>query len=102
MSTTLPSERLVGKVVDMEPLSARTLPDLVRAGAEHHGDREAIVDGPVRLTYAGLAEEVARFAEPLPPGVSARATGSRCGRRTRGGGSSRRSGSSPRVVSSSR
>jgi acyl-CoA synthetase (AMP-forming)/AMP-acid ligase II len=49
----------------MEPLSARTLPDLVRAGAEHHGDREAIVDGPVRLTYAGLAEEVARFAGAL-------------------------------------
>ncbi|MDG6106374.1 FadD3 family acyl-CoA ligase [Dactylosporangium aurantiacum] len=49
----------------MEPLRARTLPELVRAGAEHHGDREAIVDGPVRLTYAGLAEEVARFAGAL-------------------------------------
>ncbi|WP_327001160.1 FadD3 family acyl-CoA ligase [Dactylosporangium sp. NBC_01737] len=49
----------------MEPLSARTLPDLVRAGAEHHRDREAVVDGPVRLTYAGLAEEVARFAGAL-------------------------------------
>ncbi|MET7422966.1 FadD3 family acyl-CoA ligase [Dactylosporangium sp. NPDC005555] len=49
----------------MEPLRARTLPDLVRAGAEHHRDREAIVDGPVRLTYAGLAEEVARFAGAL-------------------------------------
>ncbi|MEV4513905.1 FadD3 family acyl-CoA ligase [Dactylosporangium sp. NPDC049525] len=49
----------------MEPLSARTLPDLVRAGAEHHRDREAIVDGAVRLTYAGLAEEVARFAGAL-------------------------------------
>ncbi|MFF5233497.1 FadD3 family acyl-CoA ligase [Dactylosporangium sp. NPDC000521] len=49
----------------MEPLSARTLPDLVRSGAEHHRDREAIVDGSVRLTYAGLAEEVARFAGAL-------------------------------------
>jgi HIP---CoA ligase len=49
----------------MEPLSARTLPDLVRAGAERHRDREAIVDGPVRLTYAGLADEVARFAGAL-------------------------------------
>ncbi|MGI5184303.1 AMP-binding protein [Dactylosporangium sp. CA-152071] len=49
----------------MEPLSARTLPDLVCSGAEHHRDREAIVDGPVRLTYAGLAEEVARFAGAL-------------------------------------
>ena len=39
----------------MEPLRARTLPDLVRAGAEHHGDREAIVDGPARLSSAGLA-----------------------------------------------
>ncbi|GAA1501008.1 hypothetical protein GCM10009827_008700 [Dactylosporangium maewongense] len=65
MLDTLPSERLVGKVRGMEPLSARTLPDLVRSGAEHHRDREAIVDGPVRLTYAGLAEEVARFAGAL-------------------------------------
>ncbi|MET7398742.1 FadD3 family acyl-CoA ligase [Dactylosporangium sp. NPDC005572] len=49
----------------MEPLAARTIPDLVQAGAAHHGDREAIVDGPVRLTYARLADEVARFAGAL-------------------------------------
>ncbi|WP_238007943.1 FadD3 family acyl-CoA ligase [Dactylosporangium sp. AC04546] len=49
----------------MEPLAARTIPDLVLAGAAQHGDREAIVDGPVRLTYAQLADEVARFAGAL-------------------------------------
>jgi acyl-CoA synthetase (AMP-forming)/AMP-acid ligase II len=49
----------------MEPLAARTLPDLVRAGAEHYADREAIVDGPARLTYAQLADEVDRFAAAL-------------------------------------
>jgi acyl-CoA synthetase (AMP-forming)/AMP-acid ligase II len=65
MPDTLPTKRSLGKVSGMEPLSARTLPDLVRAGAEHHGAREAIVDGDVRLTYAGLAEEVARFAGAL-------------------------------------
>ncbi|HTJ31802.1 MAG TPA: FadD3 family acyl-CoA ligase [Dactylosporangium sp.] len=49
----------------MEPLDARTLPDLVRAGAAHHRDREAIVEGAVRLTYAQLGAEVDRFAEAL-------------------------------------
>ncbi|WP_432993629.1 FadD3 family acyl-CoA ligase [Dactylosporangium sp. CA-233914] len=49
----------------MEPLDARTIPDLVRAGAAHHRDREAVVDGDVRLTYTDLAAEVARFAEAL-------------------------------------
>ncbi|GGM54585.1 FadD3 family acyl-CoA ligase [Dactylosporangium sucinum] len=49
----------------MEPLAARTIPDLVLAGAARHGEREAIVDGPVRLTYAQLAGEVARFAGAL-------------------------------------
>ena len=49
----------------MEPLSARTPPELVRAGAEHHGEREAIVDGAGRLTHAGPAERVARFAGAL-------------------------------------
>ncbi|GAA2638471.1 FadD3 family acyl-CoA ligase [Dactylosporangium fulvum] len=49
----------------MEPLAARTIPDLVRAGAVHFRDREAIVDGAVRLTYAQLGEEVNRFAAAL-------------------------------------
>ncbi|MFB9451531.1 AMP-binding protein [Dactylosporangium vinaceum] len=49
----------------MEPLDARTIPDLVRAGAAHYRRREAVVDGDVRLTYADLGAEVARCAEAL-------------------------------------
>nr|BFE60726.1 3-((3aS,4S,7aS)-7a-methyl-1,5-dioxo-octahydro-1H- inden-4-yl)propanoate--CoA ligase FadD3 [Dactylosporangium thailandense] len=49
----------------MEPLDARTIPDLVRAGAAHYRGREAVVDGDVRLTYADLAAEVTRCAEAL-------------------------------------
>ncbi|WP_426512379.1 FadD3 family acyl-CoA ligase [Dactylosporangium sp. McL0621] len=49
----------------MEPLDARTIPDLVRAGAAHHREREAVVDGDVRLTYADLGAEVTRCAEAL-------------------------------------
>ncbi|WP_433220114.1 FadD3 family acyl-CoA ligase [Dactylosporangium sp. CS-047395] len=49
----------------MEPLDARTIPDLVRAGAAHYRHREAVVDGDVRLTYADLGAEVTRCAEAL-------------------------------------
>jgi acyl-CoA synthetase (AMP-forming)/AMP-acid ligase II len=49
----------------MEPLDARTIPDLVRAGAAHHRLREAVVDGDVRLTYADLGAQVTRCAEAL-------------------------------------
>ncbi|MER7008681.1 FadD3 family acyl-CoA ligase [Dactylosporangium sp. NPDC000555] len=49
----------------MQPLDARTIPDLVRAGAVHYRTREAIVDGQVRLTYAELGAQVARFAEAV-------------------------------------
>ncbi|MFI5914192.1 FadD3 family acyl-CoA ligase [Dactylosporangium sp. NPDC051541] len=49
----------------MEPLDARTIPDLVRAGAAHYRLREAIVDGDVRLSYAELGAEVTRCAEAL-------------------------------------
>ena len=61
---TLPSERLVGKLpACMEPLAARTLPDLrARPAPSTMADREAIVDGDVRLTFAELADEVDRFA----------------------------------------
>ncbi len=39
-----------------------TVPRLVDDAALRHGAREALVDGGVRLTYAGLAPEVDRFA----------------------------------------
>jgi len=55
-----------------EPLYARTLPKVVRAGARSYPDREAIVDGPVRLTFADLADQVTTFARALiAQGVSA-------------------------------
>ncbi len=39
-----------------------TIPGLVRAAAERHGPREAVVDGRVRVTYAELGERVERAA----------------------------------------
>ncbi|MFF9853794.1 FadD3 family acyl-CoA ligase [Streptomyces litmocidini] len=39
-----------------------TIPALVRAAAERHGQREAVVDGRVRVTYAELGERVERAA----------------------------------------
>ena len=50
---------------DVLPLRARTLPAVVRAGARSYPDREAIVDGPTRLTFAELADEVTAFAGAL-------------------------------------
>ncbi|WP_327168260.1 FadD3 family acyl-CoA ligase [Streptomyces subrutilus] len=35
---------------------------LVRSAARRHGDREAVVDGRVRISYAGLGERVERAA----------------------------------------
>lgn len=42
-----------------------TLPALVRAGARTWPTREAVVDGDIRLTYAGLADAVTDFARAL-------------------------------------
>ncbi len=42
-----------------------TIPRLVLAAAERHGERLAIVDGDVALSFAGLAEEVERAARAL-------------------------------------
>lgn len=39
-----------------------TVAQLVRAAAERYGDREAVVEGRTRLTYAGLAARVERAA----------------------------------------
>ncbi|NUS55463.1 MAG: fatty acid--CoA ligase family protein [Streptomycetaceae bacterium] len=39
-------------------MTARTLPELVRTAADRFGDAEAVVDGPLRLTFAELADRV--------------------------------------------
>jgi HIP---CoA ligase len=43
----------------------RTLPAVLRAAADVHRDSEAVVDGPVRLTYGELLERVRRTAAAL-------------------------------------
>jgi acyl-CoA synthetase (AMP-forming)/AMP-acid ligase II len=48
-----------------DPLAARTLPELVRAGAVAYSDRVAIVDGPVRVSFAELARLADRAARGL-------------------------------------
>ena len=35
-----------------------TVPGVLRSSADRHGDLEAVVDGPHRLTYAELLVEV--------------------------------------------
>jgi acyl-CoA synthetase (AMP-forming)/AMP-acid ligase II len=49
----------------MDPLAARTLPALVAADARSFPDREAVVDGDVRLTFAQLADEVTALSRAL-------------------------------------
>ncbi|MGR7000931.1 hypothetical protein ACU686_27445 [Yinghuangia aomiensis] len=39
----------------MKSMGARTLPELVRDAADRLGDAEAVVDGPLRLTFAELS-----------------------------------------------
>jgi acyl-CoA synthetase (AMP-forming)/AMP-acid ligase II len=43
----------------------RTLPGVLRAAASDHADREAVVDGDTRLTYAELHDRVRRTAAAL-------------------------------------
>ena len=43
----------------------QTIPALVAYAAEHFPDREALVDGPVRLSFAELAEQVRRTSAAL-------------------------------------
>ena len=43
----------------------RTLPGVLRAAASRYADREAVVDGDTRLTYAQLQEQVSRSAAAL-------------------------------------
>jgi acyl-CoA synthetase (AMP-forming)/AMP-acid ligase II len=42
-----------------------TIPGLVRASAERHGERPAVVDGDVTLSFAGLVVEVERATRAL-------------------------------------
>ncbi len=42
--------------MESSPTIARTIPQLVRRAAESFGDRSALEDGAVRLSFAGLAE----------------------------------------------
>ena len=64
---------------------ARTFPAVVEQAAARHGDREALVDGDRRLTFAELGGR--RRGRPGVRGpASSPATGWRCGRRTRGSG----------------
>jgi len=37
-------------------LEWKSIPGLVAGAGRRHGDAEAVVDGPLRLSYAGLAE----------------------------------------------
>jgi acyl-CoA synthetase (AMP-forming)/AMP-acid ligase II len=43
----------------------RTLPGVLRAAGSRYADREAIVDGETRLTYADLHARVRRTAAAL-------------------------------------
>jgi HIP---CoA ligase len=49
----------------LDPLSARTLPALIRAGAARWPDSEAVADGDTRLSYPALADAVEGFARAL-------------------------------------
>jgi non-ribosomal peptide synthetase component E (peptide arylation enzyme) len=42
-----------------------TIPGALRVAADRYGDRSAIVDGPVTLTFGGLAGAVHRVAGAL-------------------------------------
>ena len=46
-------------------MTAGTIPALLAEAVEHHGDRVAIVDGDVTLTYAQLQQEARRFGNAL-------------------------------------
>ncbi len=46
-------------------LSWGTVPGLVRSAAERFGDREAVVDGDVRMTFSGLAAAVDQASRAL-------------------------------------
>ncbi|MBV9514119.1 MAG: fatty acid--CoA ligase family protein [Mycobacteriaceae bacterium] len=43
-------------------MTYRTIPEMVRSAGERFGDAEAVVDGPLRLSFAQLADRVGRAA----------------------------------------
>ena len=43
-------------------MSWRTIPEMVLSTADRFGDAEALIDGPVRLSYVELAERIRRAA----------------------------------------
>ena len=45
-----------------EPQSAATVPQALRAAADLHGQREALVDGPLRMTFVELRQGALDFA----------------------------------------
>ena len=70
-----------------------TIPEMVLSAAERFGDAEAVVDGPLRLTYVELADRIRRASGAFAEFGVGKGTGSRSGRPTRPNGSSPRSGS---------
>jgi acyl-CoA synthetase (AMP-forming)/AMP-acid ligase II len=48
-----------------------TIPNLVDDAARRHGEREALVEGALRLTFADLAREVDRYARSFVAGGTA-------------------------------
>ena len=54
---TVPEPSLSGEDTTVEH-GETTIPDLVARAAEEHGEREAVVDGEQRLTFADLASRV--------------------------------------------
>lgn len=49
----------------MTPVPWQTIPEMVLSAADRFGDAEAVVDGPLRLTFTEVAERVRRAAGAL-------------------------------------
>lgn len=69
-----------------------SVPRLVRDAARRHGEREAVVEGRTRVTYAELGDRVERAAAACIAAGVRKETGSPCGRPTPSTGSSPPSG----------
>lgn len=68
-----------------------SIPELVRAAARRYGNREAVVEGRTRISYAELGDRVDRAAAACIASGVEPGTGSRSGPRTPWTGSSPRS-----------
>jgi len=67
------------------------IPRMVLSGGDRFGDAEAVVDGPLRLTFAELADRVRVAAGAFASAGIGTGTGRRSGPPTPPSGSSRRS-----------